>query len=70
METDPIAQLKIAQARYDRMKEEAEAALRDVHAAVVAAHSAGVKQVEVVAITGYSRERIRQITRQAGIQPS
>ena len=34
-----------------------------LHSAIAAASRSGVKQVELVRITGYSRERIRQITR-------
>ena len=37
----------------------------ELHAAIVADLGAGVRQAELVRATGYSRERIRQITRGA-----
>lgn len=36
---------------------------------IVKAAKAGMRQVEIVAITGYNRERIRQICRAAGVEP-
>jgi multidrug resistance efflux pump len=37
--------------------------------AIVAAVRGGMRQRDVVAVTGYSRERIRQICRAAGVEP-
>jgi AcrR family transcriptional regulator len=37
--------------------------------AIVAAARAGVRQVDIVRVTGYTRERVRQICRAAGIEP-
>ncbi|WP_435120767.1 hypothetical protein [Micromonospora tulbaghiae] len=36
---------------------------------VVAAAQAGVKQGDIVKASGYTRERVRQICRAAGIEP-
>ncbi|WP_446218821.1 hypothetical protein [Micromonospora sp. IBHARD004] len=38
-------------------------------AAIVAAAKSGVRQSEIVKTTGYTRERVRQICRAAGIEP-
>lgn len=38
-------------------------------AAIVAAARAGRRQSEIVRVTGYTRERVRQICRAAGIEP-
>jgi predicted transcriptional regulator len=38
---------------------------KELAAAIVADAQAGVKQTEICRITGYTRERIRQIVRQA-----
>jgi aryl-alcohol dehydrogenase-like predicted oxidoreductase len=37
--------------------------------AIVRAARAGVRQVDIVRVTGYNRERVRQICRAAGIEP-
>lgn len=37
----------------------------ELHAAIVAALGAGIRQAELVRMTGYTRERIRQIARDA-----
>lgn len=42
---------------------------RRLAAAVVAAARAKRKQSEIVRITGYTRERVRQICRAAGLEP-
>lgn len=38
-------------------------------AAIVAATKAGVRQTEIVRVTGYTRERVRQILRAGGVEP-
>ncbi|MEU0941077.1 hypothetical protein [Embleya sp. NPDC005971] len=49
----------------ERQRQEAES-LRDLHAAIVAAAaSPGTRQRDIVAITGLTRERIRQICKAA-----
>jgi len=37
--------------------------------AIVEAVRGGMRQVDVAAVTGYSRERVRQICRAAGVEP-
>lgn len=37
--------------------------------AIVGAARGGMKQTEIVQITGYTRERVRQICRAAGVEP-
>ena len=37
--------------------------------AIVAAAQAGVRQREIVDVTGYSREQVRRILRAAGVEP-
>lgn len=50
-----------------RMKVEAKRL--DLAAAIVRAAAAGMRQRDVVAATGYSREHIRRIWRDAGVEP-
>jgi len=40
-----------------------------LHTAIVEALRAGVRQTRIVQITGYTRERVRQIARNAGYRP-
>lgn len=44
---------------------ELDAAREDLHAAILADLAAGVRQVDIVKVTGYTREQIRRITRGA-----
>jgi len=37
--------------------------------AIVRAGRAGMRQKDIVAVTGYNRERVRQILRAGGIEP-
>lgn len=46
---------------------EVPAARERLHAAIVAAARAGIRQRDIVAVTGYNRERVRTIVRAAGI---
>ncbi|WP_422737969.1 hypothetical protein ACN263_01080 [Micromonospora sp. WMMD729] len=45
-----------------------ERARADLHRTMVAEFRAGARQVDLVKRTGYSRERVRQILRAAGIE--
>lgn len=38
-------------------------------AAIVEAAKSGTRQSHIVRVTGYTRERVRQICRQAGVEP-
>ena len=49
-----------------RAEHQLERARSELHAAMLAALAAGVRQAALARMTGYSRERIRQITRDAG----
>ena len=40
-------------------------ALAELHAAIIAGLDAGMKQAEIVRLTGYHRERIRQLAKAA-----
>jgi hypothetical protein len=46
----------------------AERARAELAAAIVAEHEAGARQVDLIKRTGYSRERVRQILREAGVE--
>lgn len=55
--------VKRAQERLDRARE-------DLHAAIVVAiRDEGWKQRDVAEVTGYSREHIRRICKEAGVEP-
>lgn len=54
-------QVRTAIARLERLEAQTKAARADVATAVNAALDAGMKQVQLVRITGYSREHIRRI---------
>ena len=59
--------------RVAREYRSAKDALDDVRprlaAAIAAAALKGVKQTDIVRVTGYTRERVRQICRAAGVEP-
>lgn len=46
-----------------------DAARADLHAAIVAAWTDGMRQIDIMRATGYSRERVRQILRAGGVEP-
>jgi hypothetical protein len=58
-------ELKRATLAYQRAKRSEVQARTALHLAIVAALNRGVTQVEVVRVTGYTRERIRQIAKAA-----
>jgi hypothetical protein len=65
MTTDQVQPVRDAATAYQLAKERADDALAALHAAIAEAAAQGVRQNELVKITGYTRERIRQISRQA-----
>jgi hypothetical protein len=71
MTTDQVQPVRDALTAYQLAKERAEDTLAALHAAIAEAAGQGVRQNELVKITGYTRERIRQISRQppAGTAP-
>ncbi|MET9732889.1 hypothetical protein ABZZ79_20250 [Streptomyces sp. NPDC006458] len=68
MTTDPLDTVRDTTAARDRALQAAEAARTAQHAAIAEAARQGAKQQDIVKITGLTRERVRQITRAAGIQ--
>jgi hypothetical protein len=65
MTTDQVQPVRDAVAAYQLARERADEALTTLHAAIAEAAAQGVRQNELVKLTGYTRERIRQISRQA-----
>ena len=61
--TDPAEPIKAAAAAHRRAARRAEQTLAALHTAIAEAASQGVRQADLVKITGYTRERIRQICR-------
>lgn len=55
------AQLRAAVARLKRITKQEETARLAVRAAIVAALDDGMRQVDVAAITGYTREHVRRL---------
>ncbi|WP_405799258.1 hypothetical protein [Streptomyces sp. NBC_01506] len=68
MATDPLTTVTAAHAEHERLKAATDTALRTLHEAIADAAKAGTKQQDIVAITGLSRERVRQICRAAGVR--
>lgn len=56
-------QVRIDLTRLRRLEIQTKAAREDVAASIVAALDAGTKQVQLVRITGYTREHIRRLAR-------
>jgi hypothetical protein len=62
------SELEAAARAYRRADKALEQRRSDLAAAIVAAYRAGERQVDIVNITGYTRERIRQILRASGVE--
>lgn len=58
-----------AAVRVDRARTARETARQALHAAMVRAARDGVPQVEIIKVTGYSRERVRTVLRAGGVEP-
>jgi len=58
-----------ADERVRRARERATVRRVELAEAIVAAYRAGMRPVEIVKVTGYSRERVRSILRAGGIEP-
>ncbi|MFC7382837.1 hypothetical protein [Sphaerisporangium rhizosphaerae] len=65
---DARKRLDAASAVYAAAIERAEMARDELARAIVEAARDGVRQVDIVKATGYTRERVRQICRAAGIE--
>lgn len=63
-------ELAAAAAAYRKAKAAIDTARPRLAAAIIDAARNGRKQGEIVAATGYTRERIRQICRAAGVEPT
>jgi hypothetical protein len=77
---DAVAAYRHARADIDAARDQAAQIIADAKAeaerrramladAIVRAARAGMRQRDIVEITGYNRERIRQVVRDAGIEP-
>lgn len=67
---DPaLAELRAAVERHHAAVEEEKATRQAMRAAAAEALRAGVRQVDVVKVTGYTRETIRGIRLEAGLPP-
>lgn len=51
--------------RMQRLRDDTEALRPDLHAEILAALAAGVRQVDIVKATGYTRDAIRQLARRS-----
>lgn len=58
-----------AQQQLQDAKDDVPTARDKLHAAIVRAAKKGARQVDIAAVSGYRRERVRQILRAAGIEP-
>lgn len=61
MDTDPADAVTKALAAHQRAEKRVDETRAALHAAIAKASAADVKQSELVRLTGYTRERIRQI---------
>ena len=58
---EPSQRTATAAKARDKAEGQRDAAITELHAAIVADLGAGVRQADLARLTGYSRERIRQI---------
>jgi hypothetical protein len=61
----PSQRTKSALAGLSRAESRVAAARAELHAAIVADLAAGIRQADLVRLTGYSREHIRKIAEKA-----
>lgn len=64
----PIAEQRARQLVADA-RAKVEQARAELAAAIVAEAEGGARQIDLINRTGYSRERVRQILREGGIEP-
>jgi hypothetical protein len=64
-----MTELEEVAQEYAAARDAHEGARKKLAAAIVNAANSGTRQNEIVRITGYTRERVRQICRAAGIEP-
>lgn len=58
-----------AKKRIEAARKASTAARSRLAAAMIAAARGGMRQVDIIRVTGYSRERVRTILREGGIEP-
>lgn len=63
-----MTELESASLAYRKAKAALDVARPRLAAAIADAARAGVKQAEIVRVTGYTREQVRRICRAAGIE--
>jgi predicted transcriptional regulator len=68
-DTADVDELESAAQEYRDAKAALDAVRPRLAAAIADAAKAGRRQSEIVRVTGYTRERVRQICRAAGIEP-
>jgi hypothetical protein len=66
---DAQARLAEARAQVGIARNTFEEARETLAEAIVAAYHAGMRQIEIVRVTGYTRETVRVILRTAGVEP-
>lgn len=64
-----MTELEDAARAYRDAKEALDTARPRLAEAIVAAARGGVRQSEIVRVSGYTREQVRRICRAAGIEP-
>lgn len=67
--TSEVSALEQAATRYKNATTERDEARAELQEEIVKAARAGVRQADIVRTTGYTRERVRQLCRDAGIKP-
>jgi hypothetical protein len=70
MTDDVMADLRSAAKAYRLAKSRLDEARPRLAAAIADAAKANVRQTEIVSVSGYTREQVRRICRDAGVTPS
>lgn len=65
MSKEPSERAVKANAAYQRARKRADEAREELHAALVADLADGVRQVDLVNLTGYTREHLRKLAKSA-----
>jgi cation transport ATPase len=60
--------LRAAGQKYQAARASLDTARENLHPAVIEALRAGLRQVEIVRLSGYTREYVRKIARRLGIE--
>lgn len=66
---DTKTKLRSVGKRYQRLRDDLEAARADLAPLIVEAAREGIAPTEIVKLTGYTKDRIRVMCREAGIEP-